>query len=158
MAIELFVIPGFGITGVVGLITLMAGLITSMDELPSGIWWDLDTFTEPMTLFLYSMAMTVIGGIVLVRYLPHSSFGSWLVLSQDLSTAYAAPEVQLTSTSSNHKSPSESAIMRQPNAHLVGLKGVSTTPLRLSGKGRFGSTQILDIVSREDYIEAGEEI
>ena len=35
----------------------------------------------------------------------------------------------------------------------VGQIGVTTTPLRLSGKGRFAD-EVLDIVSRDEYLEA----
>ena len=38
--------------------------------------------------------------------------------------------------------------------HLMGVEGVTTTPLKLSGKAKLGS-MVVDVVSRDEYLETG---
>ena len=142
LAAEIFVIPGFGIAGILGLVLLAMGLVTSMGELPEGILWDYGHFQDPFRVFLYALAITILLAIVIAKYLPRSHFGSWLVLDEDLGKNNIKQE-ELTDGSALEQFVE------------VGDQGIATTPLRLSGKARFNN-QIIDVISQVDYLEKGQ--
>ena len=144
LAAEVFVIPGFGIAGVLGLTFLAMGLVTSMGELPEGILWDYGHFQDPFRVFLYALGVTILLAIIVAKYLPRSRFGSWLVLDQDLS-ASNTQQKQLTEGTATHLPVN------------VGDQGQATTPLRLSGKARFGK-EIIDVISQVDYLDKGQDV
>ena len=140
LAAEVFVIPGFGIAGILGLGLLVSGLVTSMGELPQGDYWNLGYFEEPFQIFVYSLIGTMIAAAILAKYLPRSRLGSWLVLHQDLSE-----DSSRTETHDLDGSALEISVE-------VGVRGTTQTPLRLSGKARFNGT-IFDVISRDEYLE-----
>ena len=145
LAVELFIIPGFGVAGVLGILFIAVGMVTSMGELPEGVSWNTDAFAGPIELFIYSLLATIVGVMIIAKYLPKSSFGSWLMLNDTLSG-----------------DPSSGHLLKKPMPesdelglmHLMGVEGVTTTPLKLSGKAKLGS-MVVDVVSRDEYLETG---
>ena len=141
LGVEIFVIPGFGIAGILGLALLVSGLVTSMGELPQGDYWDLNYFEEPLQVFVFALVGSMVAASFLAKYLPKSRFGSWLVLHSDLS--------EDSSESETHEvDGSALEILIE-----VGARGFTQTPLRLSGKARFDGTTF-DVISRDEYLEA----
>ena len=145
LAVELFIIPGFGVAGVLGIFFIAVGMVTSMGELPQGVSWNTEAFAGPIELFIYSLLATIVGVLIIAKYLPKSSFGSWLMLDDTLSG-----------------DPSSGHLLKKPMVeadelglmHLMGVEGVTTTPLKLSGKAKLGPT-VIDVVSRDEYLETG---
>ena len=144
LAAEIFVIPGFGIAGIIGIIFMAMGLVTSMGELPEGISWDYGHFQDPFRVFLYALGITILFAIIIAKYLPRSSFGSWLVLNEDLGK----------NTPKQEEISDGSALELSVKVDDI---GVATTPLRLSGKARFNS-EIIDVVSQVDYLEKDQKL
>lgn len=139
LAAELFVIPGFGVAGVLGILSLAVGLIASMGELPEGQLWDYGRFEEPTQVFVYSLVLSMILLAILAKYLPKSRFGSWLVLTEELGA------------DSRLEGTHEPLTAIHPELK-IGQQGVTTTPLRLSGKAKFDE-KVFDIISRDEYLE-----
>lgn len=134
LALELLVIPGFGVAGVLGILALIAGL--SLSLIGAGTTWQaILTATGRVAL---SVLLALGGFFVLLRFLPHLPFGRQLVLETGLGalTAPATPE--------DHR-------------HLLGRRGTAVSPLRPAGIADFEGERV-DVVSRGDYIDAGEAI
>jgi len=140
LAAEIFVIPGFGIAGVLGILMIMTGLLTTMVEhYPGGSFvvpWS--SLEGPLAVLGSSLVGATIGAIVLTRYLPQSRLFKPLRLETAMttSTGYAA--------SSSTK-------------ELVGLRGTTLSPLRPSGTARFGDRK-LDVLTTGQFVEAGEDV
>lgn len=141
---EVFIIPGFGIAGILGLALLAMGFITSMGELPDGMLWDYGYFEDPVKVFVYALVMTIIFMVIIAKYLPSTRLGSWLVLKEDLNSN------KIERVDYEDGSALEHLV-------AVGDRGVTTTPLRLSGKARF-ECGVVDVISRDDYLESGQTV
>ena len=144
LAAEVFVIPGFGITGVVGIGLIVASLALSLVGVPIDISWDAGLLTSALSTVMLSLAGTAIALGVVVKFLPRNSFGRWLVLETTLSSGRGA-QVE----DDRGEGPAATDWNR-----MHGKTGVAITDLRPSGKARFDG-EIIDVVSEYDYIEAG---
>lgn len=138
IAIELLVIPGFGVTGISGIVLVIAGLTLSLLN-------NIDFNFEPVKVPSVSKALlTVIGGmtlgIALVLYLS-SRIGTKGIFKK------MALETSLDNSAGYIGVPIE-------NKELVGKLGTSTTILRPSGKVLVDGV-VYDAVAQEGYIEKG---
>ncbi len=147
LALEIFVIPGFGVFGVSGILLTMASLILASHTF-SGMTVT-ESFEESMSSLgsLAGAMVTVIAvAAVLNRFLPTIPFLNRLILTPP---GYAPAEVD-----GPILSPSLLATHSQPAAVDVGAMGVTASALRPSGKAMFGD-KYLDVVSDGAYIDHG---
>lgn len=135
--IEIFIIPGFGITGILGITLVLISLVGAMTRvIPGGPllpeWPDLQ-----LSLFKTGVAIVGTGAAALVlgRFLPRNRFFNRLALSA--STAAADGYTAADNSSA-----------------LVGLTGVALTPLRPAGAARIDGLR-RDVVTAGEFIEAG---
>lgn len=156
VAVEVFVFPGALIPGVVGgllmILSLGLGMVDRVDfewkweGLPTDISWG-SIFNDAM----WSLAIGLVGALalilVLMRYLPESKMGRWLVLEG------AVPSGASLSGESVDSPDGVSSSRRT----YLGRKGEATTDLRPAGKGRFDD-EMLDIISDGEFIPKGENI
>jgi membrane-bound serine protease (ClpP class) len=138
LALEIFVIPGFGITGVLGIGAILVALVMAMVETAPGgpripTWSQLQV---PVVKLAIGVGGATVAAMVLGRYLPKST----LFKKMELSAATSAAEGYTTASGSAKT--------------LLGTSGVAETMLRPSGKGRFGE-QLVDVVTEGDLIERG---
>ncbi len=142
LALEIFVIPGWGVAGISGIILIIASLFFAIID---NIMFDLDFVPKDN---FYTALFTVIGGIILgvgvILYLSHkigSKKGfmknSALHLEQKIEDGYVGVPTNLSK--------------------CVGLNGVSATVLRPSGKISIDGT-LYDAVSIEGYLEADKKV
>jgi membrane-bound serine protease (ClpP class) len=135
--VEVFVFPTVGILGLIGLAMMLFGLLMAMiQQMPGGPW--LPSFPE-FEIPLLKLS----GGIVLIavfiglfgRFLPKTAALSRLVLADATSRTegYAAAATA---------------------QELVGMEGVTTSPLRPSGGALFGERP-MDVISRGGFVKAG---
>ncbi len=150
IAVEVFVLPGVGLCGFLGLAALLGGVILAMipmmpsvPELPGvsvepvNVEW----FLKQAMLKMVSTFAIAGGGLyILARTLPKTGFYSKLVLSSSETVEEGYVGVNI-----------------EENRKLVGQRGVAVTPLRLSGIVKIGADRI-DVVSGGDYIDAGETV
>jgi len=121
--IEVALIPGFGITGVTGIIVIFAGLGLA--------FWKLDI----RLAVLYSFgSMAALVGLVLwaIYIFPHTSVGKKFVL-----TAKISVEDGFTATRDLER--------------FVGMEGVATSDLRPSGIARIGDER-MDVLSDGEFV------
>jgi len=138
VAVEVFVLPGFGAAGIAGIVCVLASLVLGMTQRwPGGSWWPSWTDLHwPMVKMALSFAGSLVVMAWLARWLPKTSVFQRLELDATLGAAKS------------------SAAAAQP---LVGAVGVSETMLRPAGKGRFGD-QLVDVETEGDFIGKGERI
>ena len=98
-----------------------------------------------MTVVLFSLVATALAMIVLIRYLPGSFLGRWLVLETTLG---GSP------TGEAPKLGEEWGAAPADNRRFLGARGHAATELRPSGRARFGDDMV-DVVSRDRWIARG---
>jgi membrane-bound serine protease (ClpP class) len=152
LMVEIFLIPGFGVTGISGIILMVGGLFGMLirngwDEVP---WPQTELDWH---LFSNSILGLVIGSIgfivlacILTKYLPKFEFMSGLVLVP--SAAKKGDEFEISMTASPESEISD--------VH-VGDVGEVTFILRPSGKVRFGDA-IVDCVAEADFLDKGSKV
>jgi membrane-bound serine protease (ClpP class) len=80
LAVEVFVVPGFGAAGVLGLLALVAGLSSSL----FGAGASLTTIVLSVSRVAISSAVALVGGLLLLRFLPSLPGGLRLGLATAL--------------------------------------------------------------------------
>ncbi len=132
LLIEIFVIPGFGVAGIVGMtliiLSLLAGLIGNVGlQFP-----DLRHIAEAVWTLIMTLLLSGILIYSLSRYLPTSRRFNRLVLQPALhrEAGYMASEAR---------------------TDLLGQEGITLTPLRPSGMARFKEERV-DVVTAGEYI------
>ncbi len=137
LLIELFLLPGFGFIGLIGVLMILWSLLTSMaPSLPGNEWVPaMDDLKTPARNLALSLIMTGAGMLLLGKFLPKSRSMSWLVLQESTSG-----DAGYTATSSL--------------ADLVGTVGKTVTPLRPGGSARFGDRRV-DVMTRGEFLDQG---
>lgn len=138
IALEIFVVPGFGITGISGIVLVVAGLTLSM---LNNVVFD---FKSVETHALGKALLTVTGGILLAFLLV-------IYLSSKIGSKGIFSKVALDKTLD--KSSGFIGVSMSPK-ELVGREGIASTVLKLSGKVRVDD-KIYDAVSEDGFIEKG---
>lgn len=133
LGIEAFVVPGFGIFGVAGIVAILAGLYMSLlGNIPT-----MPDFTRAAWVLTSSMLLLIGSAWALIRTLPSSSrlaeSGIFLLAKTASATGYESAEVR---------------------SDLVGKHGTAITDLRPAGTALVGDERI-DVVSESEWISAG---
>lgn len=140
VGLEVFVVPGFGITGISGILLMVVGLaLATLVKKPETTqeWMD---FGATLSTFGFSLVAAVLAALALGWYLPHIPWANRLVLVPPDEAAEMLPE--------------ESAGLAGHRADLLGAIGVAATPLRPAGKARFGD-DFLDVIAEGSYVPDG---
>lgn len=136
--VELFLLPGFGVIGLAGIVSLLAGIYLSLTRVPIPEYtWDYEILANAGT----TLATFVI------------SFSSLVVFS-----AFAAPKSPLFRRlilAGNLENEAGWIVQDdEDESRNIGLRGVTSSVLRPAGRGRF-SGKNYDIMTRGEYIEQG---
>ncbi len=148
LTIEVFVLPGFGIAGVTGIIFIMAGIFGMLvKNPPETLPWprsefDWYIFTNGLSGLLIGVAGFIILAYIFSKFIPRLEFLSGLILVP--TAAKKGDEVEISST---YPPETISAGIK------VGDRGVVITTLRPAGKARFGDA-IVDVVAEGDFLAA----
>ncbi len=141
VGVEVFVIPGFGIAGISGIILIIVGLTLSMI---GNVSFDfkgvkLEGLFTALATVVSSIFLSIIFSIYLSRKLLISSPLSFLVLNstQQKSEGYLSVETK--------------------TSEVVGSQGLAMTILRPGGKVIIGD-DVYDAVADVSYIEKGEKV
>ena len=135
LALEIFVLPGFGVAGVLGILALLAGLGLSL--VGAGAQWE--ALIGALGRVLLSVLLALVGAALLIRFLPRIPGGRALVL-----------ETALSASEGFASAPEEDRVW-------LGRQGTAATPLRPAGIADIGGKRI-DVVSDGDFIAQGEPI
>lgn len=144
LVVEVFVIPGFGIAGIAGLVLLAVGLVSSFipTELPgpgSGVWPSGPLAMDYLRRGLWSLAGgltgSLVGMAVLARVMPKLPVAGKLIAANPTR---------------------EQVVVDDPYEGMaqLGHIGRSEGVLRPAGKARFGAI-LVDVVSDGEFIPAG---
>ena len=133
VGVEVLIIPGFGLFGLVGGVALLGGLFMSLiGSVPT-----VPDYTTAGMILTTTALLILVSTWVLIRSLPRSSrlakSGIFLLQSTDRSTGYESAEVR---------------------DDLVGALGTAITDLRPSGTAMFADERI-DVVSESEWITEG---
>ncbi|MDD2612283.1 MAG: NfeD family protein [Bacteroidales bacterium] len=139
---EVFVIPGFGVAGILGILFILCGLTFALIDNATFHFslQGLDGVTEPLLLVSLSIIAAVLICLWLSTKIGHGN-GVFRKLA-------------LTSVQNN-----EEGYIGVPmeTKDMVGKTGVTDTVLRLSGKVRIGD-KMYDAISEYGFIEKGENV
>jgi membrane-bound serine protease (ClpP class) len=140
IALEVFVLPGFGVAGISGTLLVLA----SLGLVAYGHW---PRSSDEWVVFgnkLAPFSVSLLGSLALVflvaKYLPHIPILNRLMLktAEENEEGAAAPDI-----------PMHAELMA-----LLGAIGIAATPLRPAGKTQFGDS-FIDVVAEGGYIMPG---
>lgn len=140
IGLEVFVIPGFGIAGIGGLVLTIGSLILIMLNNNNFDFFFVD-FNEVLEAAITAI-IGMFGGIILMF------FGSVRLAD---SAAFKRISLQ------NRQSSSEGYVSKQQEETLIGTEATAFTVLRPSGKIMIGD-ELYDAYTRGDYIAKGEKV
>jgi membrane-bound serine protease (ClpP class) len=136
LALEIFVIPGFGIAGVAGIILIFASLFLSLT--PSGPFMDFDTISIAIIQLTGAIVAAFVLILLLAKFLPKSRTFSRLILADE--------------------ERAEQGFVSYPSEkELVGQEGIALTTLRPAGTAEFNGKRY-DVMADWEYIEQGSKI
>ncbi len=136
LAVELFILPGFGVFGVLGGLAALGGVYMSLlGGIPTG-----GDYARASSVVSASILLVMASSWAILRRMPENRrltrLGIFLGESTTKETGYTSA---------------------QRREELVGMEGVAITDLRPSGTGLFGEERV-DVVSESEWIEAGSPI
>jgi len=144
LGVEIFVLPGFGIAGILGIVLLLVAFVGTFvprePNMPPLAWPTLqgtwDAIKVGVLVLSCSIVVAIAGIALLARYLPSMPFGRRLLLANP-------PDASSLAITDPYA-----------NVALPGDVGVVTADLRPGGQARFGQ-EIVDVQSQGQYVEAG---
>ncbi|MFQ5851952.1 MAG: nodulation protein NfeD [Candidatus Binatia bacterium] len=134
LGVEIFVIPGFGIAGILGILAFMVGFgMTLVGRAPT-----VSDISNAVFVLLGALGLAILGTVILFKFVQHTPLWQRLNLPtrQKKDAGFAASEVRID---------------------RVGKAGVALTDLRPSGMGMFDGER-LDVVTEGGYVSAHEAI
>ncbi|MEE8142622.1 MAG: NfeD family protein [Planctomycetota bacterium] len=137
---EVFVIPGFGVAGVLGLASLFASLVLAMQ--PLGAPFSQAGLTQNIMTVVLSLGASIVGIAVLLHYLPKTHL-------------FSRTGLVSTTVLQNSVTPPETDELGYPkSSSLLEKSGTAVTALRPAGKVEIDG-QTLDVVTEGEFIDAG---
>ncbi|MBN2553371.1 MAG: nodulation protein NfeD, partial [Spirochaetales bacterium] len=138
LVVEIFLIPGFGVTGISGIVLMISGLVLSrQDFIIPRVPWQWDIFLRNLRNIGFGFVGSLVLLVLLLRIFPRTPGLKRLILesNQDSTAGYTVQS-------------SESSAL------LAGRLGTAVTALRPAGKAEFQG-EILVVETDGEYIESG---
>lgn len=145
IAMEIFIIPGFGLPGILGLVLLFGGLVGTFVPGKDQMFPGQDTTGRDLSMGVLTVLLAAVTAGAGVYFITRH-FGSLPVLNRlilkDADLADSADESLLSAMG--------------PGAFRAqaGMEGVASTPLRPAGKVRIGDEEF-DVVSELGFVDSG---
>ncbi len=133
---EIFVIPGFGVAGISGIVLIFASIFLSL--LGSKPFIDMEMVSIAIIQLSGAMLFALLAMFALVKYLPKSSAFNRLVLSQS-------------------ENAEEGFVSYPSEKELVGKIGIAYTTLRPGGTAVIDGKKV-DVVADSEYLDQGTKI
>ncbi len=140
IVVEVFVIPGFGVSGLTGILLIISSIILASQHfiIPRSDH-DWDTLGSSLVIVVLSFFFSMVGAFAIAK-----TFGSIPLLN---SVALQPPEPMESTRSST---PAEMGI-------AIGAKGKADCALRPAGKARFGKHTV-DVITEGKLVENGQPV
>ena len=145
LAAEVFIIPGFGIAGIAGLLLILASLVMSMQNfLIPRSHHDMAKFTNTLLVLMVSAGLFAVAAYYLRKHLGSLPILRYAVLEP--------PEPTVLTPGASGVAAAGGA----PGHTLVavGEVGIADSPLRPAGKARFGG-RFVDVITDGDFVNKG---
>jgi len=126
LALELFVIPGFGFAGILGIVALLAALVMSV----VGSGATPEFFMLAAGRIVLSLLVALVASFLLLRFMPRTPFGRRLILDTGLGP------------------------VEEDDLRWIGKRGRASSPLRPAGIADIEGARV-DVVSEGELIEPG---
>jgi len=136
LVVEVFVIPGFGIAGIGGILLIIASLFLAL--VGGDPFLDFEDISMAIIQLSVSLLLALILIFLLARFLPKSSIFKKFILSVEEKT-------------------SEGFTSREITSELLGAKGIALTTLRPAGTAEINGKRV-DVITDSEYIENGKNI
>jgi len=134
LAVEVFVLPGFGVAGILGILAIVASMVLAM----MGAQPSSGDVAQALAVLGASLFITMAVIFAWLRHLPNSGRFSGLLLKGAVNKSHG--------------------FVSAPNrGDLVGRDGVAMTDLRPSGTARVGEER-LDVVTEGEYLPQGSRV
>ncbi|MBM3252867.1 MAG: nodulation protein NfeD [Candidatus Omnitrophica bacterium] len=133
---EIFLIPGFGIIGALGITLILLGAFLSLIKHPFQI--PKTDIVQALYILTYSLIATFVFTLLIMKFFPHTGIWKKVVLA----------------TSEKTQSGYTSA---KDLSKYLGRHGKTISILRPSGRAIFGN-EILDVITEGDFIDQDKEI
>ena len=143
LGLEIFVVPGFGVFGVSGILLVLASLIMAGHSWSFDFATNLEELTWKTGQVILSLGIVVAFGVTFAKFLPSLPGFDSMVLGPPGVNA-DEPRLRLETF------PSTAYVN---DAVSIGDSGTALTMLRPSGKARFDN-RILDVISEGPFIMA----
>jgi membrane-bound serine protease (ClpP class) len=141
LILEIFIIPGFGVTGIAGIILIVGSLVLSMQGfvLPD-FEWQRELFRRNILVVGISTISSIIIFSILAYSLPQIKLFSRLTLNttQNADEGFTVQE-------------------RAEESRLLGKRGFTVTKLRPVGKAEIGD-ELLFVETEGEFVESGQEV
>lgn len=143
LMLEIFVLPGFGIFGLGGGLLIIASLVLASQTfvMPHSAA-EYDQLRESLTVVGAAGILTIVGMMIIRRYLPNLPLFNQIMLPAPVGEA--AEELSARESMGHYE-------------HLLGEIGVTTTRLVPAGKARFGE-ELIDVTCESDLIDRGSKV
>ncbi len=136
LAVEIFVIPGFGFAGIGGIVLIVAALFLALLGADPFIDWD--QVSVAIFQLTGALVLSLLVFFIILKYLPKSSTFSKLVLAEE-------------------ESADKGFVSYPSDKELIGKEGIALTDLRPAGSAEFNGERI-DVIADWDYIVKGKKI
>src|SRR5262245_15627806 len=131
LAVEVFVLPGFGVAGIAGIAAIATAIVLALiGGTPTA-----GDVAQALAILATSLVITVAVAYAWLRHLPSSTRFGGLFLRHHLPQA-------------------DGYISALPRGDLVGQEGVALTDLRPAGTARIGAERV-DVVTEGEYVSQG---
>jgi membrane-bound serine protease (ClpP class) len=149
---ELFIIPGFGVVGLTGVVLILISLIMACQKflIPQNNR-ELTQLTHTLLIIFCSG-----GGFMLAAFLISKKFGS-IPLFNKMMLRPPHPVYGFKDEPANLANPPGALLQGSQNTINVGDVGVAQSSLRPAGKARFGA-QIIEVATDGDFIPQGRRV
>lgn len=141
IAVEIFIVPGFGVPGILGIVFTLAGLLLAGQEfIVPQTGAQVDAFTGSALSLLLSVVGAVIGMVLVAKFFPYIP-----ILNRVMIAAPPAADggSDIATTAADGK--------------LLGAVGEAVTDLRPVGKAKFGG-DVVDVQTKGKFIDNGARI
>ncbi|MFI5237008.1 MAG: nodulation protein NfeD [Ignavibacteriales bacterium] len=136
LLLEIFVIPGFGVAGISGIILILASIFFSL--IGADPFLDMNSVATALIQLSIALLVSLILIFVLAKFLPNSNVFKKFILSEE-----EKADAGYTS--------------RTNLSDLLGAEGIALTTLRPAGTAEINGKRI-DVVTDSEYIENGKPI
>lgn len=155
IVVEIVLIPGFGVAGVLGFLFLLGGLVFSLVPAFDTDYMEFNFGGEMMFASLITGGVLVIGCVLLLVLIEKggkSHYFKFLFLDKKLPEGKVALQMGI-----DKEKKAKAAVVNEHDKYL-GLIATAYTSLRPSGKVKTDSGELIDVVTPGEFIEKGETV